>query len=134
MSKNEVACVLGNEDFRAKVQGNEHEFYVDEPESVGGGNSAATPTEHLLGALASCTAITIKMYAKRKGWDIGEVNVKAQLINSLPQSKEPSRIRKMVSFRNKMTDKEIERLLFIGEKCPVSKLLAQDLRITTEYL
>ena len=135
MADKQVVCTLGNENYNAQISSNEHEFYVDEPEAVGGKNTAASPTQHLLGALASCTAITMKMYAQRKEWQVGEIKVGAQLKEVLSAEGKRSKIVKTVSFENELTDKEeTKRLLLIGEKCPVSKLLSQpiEMLITTK--
>lgn len=47
---------------------------VDEPESIGGSDQHPNPAQYLLSALVSCTAITMKMYADNKGWDVGSIN------------------------------------------------------------
>ncbi|NQY28632.1 MAG: OsmC family protein [Flavobacteriaceae bacterium] len=52
---------------------------MDEPESVGGKNTTAAPLKYLLGALASCTVITMKMYANRKQWDVGNIDINVEL-------------------------------------------------------
>jgi putative redox protein len=61
--------------YEHEVEIREHRLIVDEPEDNGGGDQGPTPTELLAASLASCTAITIEMYADRKGWDLGEVEV-----------------------------------------------------------
>ncbi len=61
--------------FRHDIDIREHEMAADEPKDHGGDDSAPNPQELLAASLASCTAITMEMYAERKGWDIGEVVV-----------------------------------------------------------
>src|SRR5882757_11179651 len=63
--------------YEHEVAIREHRLIVDEPEDNGGGDQGPTPTELLAASLASCTAITIEMYADRKEWDLGEVEVTA---------------------------------------------------------
>ena len=53
-----------------------HEWHADEPLEAGGTDTAPTPGELMLGALGSCMAITCKLYAERKGWDLEAVEVK----------------------------------------------------------
>ncbi|MBM78793.1 MAG: osmotically inducible protein OsmC [Crocinitomicaceae bacterium] len=115
-----VKCSLNDEKYLTSINGENHQFYVDEPLEYGGDDSAPKPTEYLLGALGACTAITMKMYAKRKQWNLGKINLSIQLINNNAENK----IIKHVSFEEKLSDNKIEKLLKIGEKCPVSKMLA----------
>src|SRR3954467_5147162 len=61
--------------FRHVVQVRQHQLRADEPLDVGGEDSGPSPQELLAASLASCTAVTMEMYAQRKGWDIGEVEV-----------------------------------------------------------
>ena len=61
--------------FRHTVEAGEHHLTVDEPISAGGGDAGPDPQALLAASLASCSAITMEMYAQRKGWDIGYVEV-----------------------------------------------------------
>lgn len=122
-----VKCTLEDDKYLTSVKCENHSFNVDEPIEYGGIDSAPKPTEYLLGALGSCTAITIKMYAKRKGWTLGQINVSVDLKEEII-SKEKTII-KSVSFQNQLTDEQIDRLLKIGEKCPVSKMLAHPVKM-----
>ncbi len=61
-----------------EVQGG-HRMVIDEPEVSGGGNEGPSPTRTLAAALAACTAITIEMYADRKGWDVGALQVDVEM-------------------------------------------------------
>ncbi len=117
-----VKCFLNDEKYLTSINGENHQFYVDEPLEYGGNDSAPKPTEYLLGALGACTAITMKMYAERKQWNLGEINVSIQLIKS--NNNTENKIIKHISFQEKLSDNKIEKLLKIGEKCPVSKMLA----------
>ena len=117
-----VICSLADPKYLTSVKGEKHQFNVDEPIEYQGEDTAPKPTEYLLGALGSCTAITMKMYAQRKKWELGEISVSVTLkkeINSVENI-----IIKRVSFQKKLSTEKIERLLKIAEKCPVSKLLA----------
>ena len=58
-----------------EIRGGDHVLTADEPRKEGGNDEGPSPQELLAASLASCTAITIEMYAKRKGWNIGEVEV-----------------------------------------------------------
>ena len=130
MNNKIVSCKLGDQDYLTHVEGNHHTFSLDEPTEIGGGDLAANPTQHLLGSLVACTAITVKMYAKRKGWDTGEIKVSAELKEVLKSDGVHQKIVKEIEFGNELDQNQIERLLIIAEKCPISKLLKQPIEMT----
>ena len=71
----EVKAVLGNEKYYTEVVAGRNTLYVDEPVAKGGAHKAFNPLEVLASSLASCTAVTLRMYAENKGWDVGEIKV-----------------------------------------------------------
>src|ERR671916_56214 len=66
------------QDFRHVVRVRDHRMAVDEPNDKGGDDTGPSPQELLAASLASCTAVTMEMYADRKGWEIGEVEVEVE--------------------------------------------------------
>jgi putative redox protein len=64
-------------DYRVDVRAGAHELVADEPAAGGGGDTGPSPFDLLLGALVACTAITLRMYAARKGWELASVEVDA---------------------------------------------------------
>jgi uncharacterized OsmC-like protein len=107
---------------------------ADEPLEEGGTNSGLTPKELLLGALGACAAITVKMYAQRKGWALEgvEVNVSTERFkaadypNYAGTSPNVSEFRQMLQFKGDLTDEQRTRLLEIAGKCPVHRILTED--------
>ena len=120
---------LGSENYLMKIKTTNHTVMVDEPESIGGSNQYPNPAQYLLSALASCTAITIKMYADNKKWNVGEINVDVKMKEVISSGKTIKKIVKAVQFENPLEDDQIERLLTIGSKCPISKLLEQPIEM-----
>ena len=99
----------------------EHMVVADEPEENGGDDSGPSPQELLAASLASCTAITIEMYARRKGWEIGDVAVD---VNYEPaQRGSPTKFRMAVSLPKELPEEQRERLMQIAAKCPVHRAL-----------
>jgi len=99
----------------------EHMVVADEPEENGGDDSGPSPQELLAASLASCTAITVEMYAKRKGWEIGDVAVD---VNYEPaQRGSPTKFRMVVSLPKELPEEQRERLMQIAAKCPVHRTL-----------
>ena len=94
---------------------------VDEPTDHGGGDTAPSPQELLAASLASCTAITMEMYAQRKGWDIGPVEVEAEYTPA--ERGCPTRFNILMRFPDGLSDEQVEKLRVIAAKCPVHRTL-----------
>jgi putative redox protein len=98
-----------------------HTVTADEPRDNGGDDSGPSPQELLAASLASCTAITIEMYANRKGWDVGEIAVNVDYEPA--QRGSPTRFRMDVELPKELPEDQRERLMQIGAKCPVHRAL-----------
>jgi putative redox protein len=98
-----------------------HRFRVDEPPEAGGTDTGPRPTQLLGVSLASCIAITVEMYAQRKGWDVGalEAEVEMGYEGPVPRSFEVS-----LKLPAELSLEQRRRLLVIATKCPVHKVLA----------
>jgi putative redox protein len=107
--------------FKHDVEIREHHVLADEPEENGGDDSAPSPQELLAASLASCTAITVEMYAKRKGWDIGDVAVGVDYEPA--QRGSPTKFRMVVELPKELPEDQRERLMQIAAKCPVHRTL-----------
>ena len=125
---------LGSENYLMEIKTTNHTVMVDEPKSIGGSNQYPNPAQYLLSALASCTAITIKMYADNKKWNVGEINVDVKMKEVISSGKTIKKIVKAVQFENPLEDDQIERLLTIGSKCPISKLLEKPIEMEFQKL
>ena len=127
-----VNGTLGADNYLMKLKTTNHTVLVDEPESVGGGDHHPNPPQYLLSVLASCTAITIKMYANNKGWDVGNIDVDVKLKFVQSEGKSIKKITKAVKFENSLDESQVQRLLQIGSKCPISKLLEEPVEMAFE--
>ena len=107
--------------LRQQVKVREHELTADEPKDAGGENSGPSPEELLAAALASCSAVTMEMYAVRKGWDVGEVTVDVDYEPAHRGS--PTRVAMTVSLPKELPEEQRERLMQIAAKCPVHRTL-----------
>jgi putative redox protein len=110
-----------NGTLRHDVEIRRHVVVADEPSENGGDDSGPSPQELLAASLASCTAITMEMYAKRKGWDIGEVVVDVDYEPA--QRGSPTRFRLEVRMSEEVPEEQRERLMQIAAKCPVHRTL-----------
>jgi putative redox protein len=98
-----------------------HELTADEQTEHGGKDDGPSPQELLAASLASCTAITVEMYAMRKGWDVGEMTVD---VNYEPaQRGSPTRFNMVVKMPKELPEEQRQRLMQIAAKCPVHRTL-----------
>ena len=117
MSLKVLDATLGDR-YATSMKARTHTFAADEPEEVGGADTAPEPLELLMGSLASCTAITLRMYAQRKAWPLEGIDVQVHY-TSKPS---PSFV-KHITMRGTLDDRQKARMLEIAELCPVAKLL-----------
>jgi putative redox protein len=103
------------------IEVRQHTVTADEPKDHGGEDAAPSPQELLAASLASCTAITMEMYAVRKGWDLGDVAVHVDYEPA--QRGSPTRFSMVVDFPKELPEDQRERLMQIGAKCPVHRVL-----------
>jgi len=128
--------------FTTEIKAGKHGLIADEPLDVGGDDFGPSPYELLSASLASCTAMTIQMYAKRKGWDLKEVEVhishgKKYMTDCDTCEEKGARIdhfNRLIEFEGNLTSEQINRLMEIANKCPVHRTLHAETKISTEIL
>lgn len=119
--------VLTNKHYLAEAKVRNHFSVIDEPVSAGGDDNGPTPVEYLLTAIGGCVSITLRMYAERKGWDVGEITVNvSQVIENNERS-----LTEEISFEKEVTEEQRKRLLIIAGKCPVAKMVKGETKIVT---
>jgi putative redox protein len=107
--------------FKHTVQVRDHQLTVDEPLDAGGDDAGPDPRELLAVSLASCTAITMEMYAARKGWDIGHVEVDVEY--SPAERGCPTKFQLVMRLPDDLPEDQVEKLRVIAAKCPVHRAL-----------
>jgi putative redox protein len=110
-----------NGSLKHEIEIREHELVADEPEKAGGTDAGPSPQELLAASLASCTAITMEMYAGRKGWNIGEITVDVDYEPA--QRGSPTKFQMKVLLPKELPEEQRERLMQIAAKCPVHRTL-----------
>jgi putative redox protein len=114
--------------YEHELEIRQHRLIADETQEDGGADAGPRPTELLAAALASCTAITVEMYADRKGWELGEVEVTVDF--ETPTADSGPSLTVKIRTAAELTDEQRERILVIAGKCPVHRTLAaQDVKI-----
>lgn len=142
-SKNHVAASLNDvEKFTTNLKLGNHYLVADEPTSFGGNNFGPSPYEFVSAGLASCTAMTIQMYARRKKWDVQNVKVsidygKDHAIDCENCEDDSSKIdtfNRTIELEGDLDDKQRQRLLQVADKCPVHKTLETKTQIITKLV
>jgi putative redox protein len=119
---------IGETDYAVTVNARRHTLVSDEPHALGGQDAGPAPYDLLLASLGSCTAITLRMYAKRKQWPLRAVQVDLHF-NGAAQ---PQRIERRLTVEGELNEEQRARLLEIAEKTPVTLSLKSGLAIHTE--
>ena len=109
------------ENLRHDVRVRSHTLTADEPREEGGDDTGPSPQELLAAALASCTAITMEMYAKRKGWNVAGLRVDCEF--SPAERGHPTQFKLVMKMPAHLPDEQIERLSVIAARCPVHRTL-----------
>lgn len=125
--------------YALEIRARGHLMHADEPVEVGGADTGPSPYELLAAALASCTAMTLRMYANRKGWRLGRIDVAVHhaKIHAEDCADCETRHGRVDSFERVIEvegecDAEVHsKLLEIADKCPVHRTLHSDVRVVT---
>lgn len=115
------AVVRRREGYEHEIEMRQHRLIVDEPEEKGGTDRGPMPAELLAAALASCTAITMEMYAGRKEWGLGTLEVAVDFTEATTD--DPPVFDVQITLGAELSEETQERLLTIAGKCPVHKAL-----------
>jgi len=108
--------------------GDGREIVVDEPADAGGTDTGPRPTQLLATSLAGCTAITVELYAERKGWDLDGLEVTVDMRSDV--ERKPTHFDVEVALPAGLDDEQRRKLMVIAGRCPVHKLLEHGAEIT----
>ena len=121
--------------FLQDVQSGPHHIYADEPASLGGSNKGLTPYGLVSAGLGACTSMTIRMYARRKGWKLTGIEVDISHAKQHDPDAPNNRIDgfdRVISLEGDLDDDQKARLLEIADKCPVHRTLEHGAKVSTK--
>ena len=138
----EVLVRGGAEGYYQRITAGSHQMEADEPRSVGGTDRGPTPYDLLLASLGTCTAMTLRMYADRKEWPLGEVEVRLRhskihakdCESCVTEKGKIDRIDRTLRLDGDLSDEQRARLVEIADRCPVHRTLTSETVIFTELL
>ncbi len=133
-----VKVVLDADNYRTEVKAGKHAFVADEPVSLGGQDVGASPYQLVGAGLAACTAITLRMYVNRKGWEVGKIRVdvdhfKKDGVDEEGKPKKVDHFVRTVHLELDVPEEQKTRILQIANRCPVHRTLLGEVEIPTEY-
>jgi len=137
----QVIAKIDRAKYRTLVTAGNHEVVADEPKPFGQ-DLGPNPYDFLLISLGTCVAMTLRMYADRKGWNLEEVEVHLSQSRVYAQDCEDCEseegyvhlIEKRLRFIGDLTEEQEQRLMEISDRCPVNKTLTHEIKISTERL
>lgn len=122
-----VTAIIGQDHFRTELITSGKTVIADEPEELGGTNAGPAPGEFLLISLASCTAITLRMYADRKQWHVSKIKVEV----ASEKMDNTTLLKREITLEGNLEEDQRQRLLQIANACPVHKVLTNPIKINT---
>ncbi len=126
-----VEGTIGTTPYQCTIKWRNGAFISDEPVVAGGRDLGPDPYTLLLSSLASCTLITLRMYIDRKGWEVPEIDVKANLYQEIKDGVTKTVIDRDISFRGPLPEDRKLKLQEIARHCPISKIIEGELHVRT---
>lgn len=124
----QVTAARGTGKMQHVIQIGKHQLLTDIPEAIGGEDTGPEPHDILAAALAACTALTVKLYAARKGMALEDIRVRIDH----GQKDGAYEFNRHIEYVGALGEEEKQRLTDIANKCPVHKTLSGTIRINTE--
>lgn len=142
MASNDVVARIGRERYRTEIEVRDKRVVVDEPASLGGGDTGPTPYDMILGSIGACTAMTVRMYADRKGWPLENVTVTLRQARNYEKDCEDCdtsvlpgfRIEREVVLVGALTDEQRQRLEQVADRCPVKQALERGVHVQPAHV
>ncbi len=123
-----ATATIGRDLYQTTLQARGHELLADEPTDVGGKDLGPRPGDFVRMALASCTAITLRMYANRKNFEVEQISVSVS--NGAFDQK--TSYNTEIKITGSLTEEQRTRMLQIAKLCPVHKALTNPIEINTQ--
>jgi putative redox protein len=129
-----VQVKIGKETYKTEVVFQNHSIKADEPKEMGGTDLGPSPGELFLSSAGTCAAITIRMYANRKEWDLESVQVDMELLAKEDEDGRYTLMRECIILNGTLDEKQRARLIQIAGRCPVAKMIKGRVLIESEEI
>ena len=128
-----VARLDGAEGLTVAMSIDGHPFVIDAAPAEGGAGLGPNPTRTLEGALAACAAMTMRMYARRKGWDVASIEVRVRRAEA-QDDHAPHLLEKEIRVTGDLDEAKRARLLEIADKCPVHRMVTEGVEVRSRIV
>lgn len=125
-------ATIGKQKYKTELQSRNHIVIADEPIDVGGQDMGFTPSELLQSSLAACSAMTIRMYADRKKWNLEKVIVNVGFKRHISTGEVT--FKKEIELSGDLTNEEKQKLLDMGSKCPIEKMIKGNIIVDSQLV
>ena len=126
----DTTTTIGREKYKMTITSSKgNTLIADEPHNLGGKDLGFSPFELLASSLGACTSATLRMYADRKKWDLEEVNTRVSVERD--DAADRTTFIRHIELKGDLSQEQCARLIEIGEKCPVHRLLNGKIDIET---
>ena len=122
-----AVATIGHDPYYTSLVSTKHHLLADEPLENGGQDLAPAPTDFLRMSFASCTAITLRMFANRKAFNVDEIKVSV----SSEQREGKTFFHRTVEISGSLTDEQRKRMLQVANACPIHKILTNPIEVDT---
>ena len=126
-----VVSETGAGPFGAAISIGDHRLTADEPLAAGGLNAGPDPYEFLLAGLGACTAMTLRLYADRKGWPLSHVEVRVRHAGRAADAASKDVFERDIRLEGDLSQEQRSHLLEIADRCPVSRTLVAGVTVQT---
>ncbi len=130
----DIIVRIGTERFKTEIEVAQHTLLADEPTDVGGTDLGPSPTELLMSSVGTCKAMTVRMYADRKEWDLTAVEISMSISEQRTDLQKTTFIHCHIRLSGNLDDAQRQRLLTIAERCPVHKILTSPIVIESNLV
>jgi putative redox protein len=127
-----VKVNINEENYTTYITARQHPIIADEPLDIGGQDKGATPYELILSSLGSCTAITLRMYAQNKKWDLLGLEIELNFTQEVIDNVKKTTFYRDIIFQGNLDQLQKERLLQIAKACPIAKIISGEIEIISK--
>lgn len=130
---NQVSVSIGRERYETTIKVQQHVIIADEPLDAGGTDLGPSPKELLLSSLGTCKAITVRMYADRKGWPLEGLSIDLTYLDKSDGEPNTNYIHCEIKLIGDLDAEQRKRLALIADKCPVHKILSNPIVVESNF-
>ena len=129
-----IITKIGKDPYRTEIHVQPHVILADEPKDMGGQDLGPAPAELLLSSIGSCKAITMRMYADRKQWDLTGAEISLSISKQTGELQDTNFIKCHIRLDGNLDETQRQRLLKIADKCPIHKILSNPIVIESNLI